>query len=48
LANEVILKIYKSINNDICENILLEKIFELIYDPEIMIKVSSIKLLVDI
>ena len=26
LADEVILKIYKSINNDICENILLEKV----------------------
>jgi hypothetical protein len=26
LADEVILKIYKSISNDICENILLEKV----------------------
>lgn len=48
LADEVILKIYRSINNDICENILIEKVFELVYDPEIKIKVSSIKLLVDL
>lgn len=47
-ADEVIQKIYRSINNDICENILLEKIFELVYDPEIKIKVSSIKLQVEI
>ena len=43
MATEVILKIYKSIGNEICKNILLEKIFELIYDPEMHIKVSSIE-----
>ena len=48
MATEVILKIYKSIGNEICKNILLEKIFELIYDPEMHIKVSSIEQLVNI
>lgn len=48
LASEGILPIYAAIQADVCRNILLEKVLELIYDPNMEVKSTAIKMLVDL
>lgn len=40
--------IYAAVHADVCRNILLEKVLELIYDPNMDVKSAAIKMLVDL
>jgi hypothetical protein len=48
LSSKAILPIYAAIETSVCRNILLEKVLELIYDPDMDVKSETIRMLVDL
>lgn len=48
MASEAVLPLYAAIDTDVCRNFLLEKVLELIYDPNLEVKANTIKMLVDL
>lgn len=48
MASESILAIYAAVRSPIFTNILFEKIVELIYDPELEVKIEAIKMTVEL